>query len=78
MSKHFPADVSSISWEQIVHNTDDINTMVRGWPSISSAIIEKHFTIRKMRISDKNSPWVNNELKSFVDEVKRQAQERHE
>ena len=62
----FLADVSSICWEQIVHNTDDIHTMVREWSSIFSAIIEKHAPIRKTRISDKNSPWVNNELKSLM------------
>ena len=50
----FLADVSSIWWEQIVHNTDDINTMVREWSSIFSAIIEKHALIRKIRISDKD------------------------
>ena len=60
------ANVSSICWEQIVHNADDINTMVREWSSIFSAIIEKRAPIRKMRISDKNSPEINNELKSLM------------
>ena len=72
----FLADVSSISWKQIVHNTDDINTMVREWSSIFSAIIEKDAPIRQIRISDKNSPWVNNQLKSLMksrDKLKKDA-----
>ena len=56
----FIADVTSICWEQILHNTHGINSMVREWSSIFSAIIDKHAPIRKIRISDKNSPWVNN------------------
>ena len=46
------------------------------WFSIYSAIIEKHAPMRKMRISDKNSPCVNNKLKSLMksrDKLKKYA-----
>ena len=42
----FLVDVSSICWEQIVHFTDDINTMVQEWSSIFSAIIKKQAPTR--------------------------------
>ena len=52
----FIGGVTSFCWKQIVHNTDDINSMVWEWSSIFSAIIEKHAPIREIRMSDKNSP----------------------
>ena len=62
----FLADVSRICWENVVSKSSDINVIIREWSSVFSAIIEKHAPIREIRVSDKNSPWITNELKSLM------------
>ena len=62
----FLADISHFFWDELVYRTDDTNTMVNDWSPLFSAVIEKHAPIREMRVSDKNSPWVNSELKYLM------------
>ena len=62
----FIADVSRVCWENVVSKSSDINVIIREWSSVFSAIIEKHAPIREIRVSDKNSPWITNELKSLM------------
>ena len=62
----FLADVACICRETVVSNFGDTNDMIREWSSIFSVIIEKHASMREMRISDKNSPWITSELKSLM------------
>ena len=72
----FLADISHFCWEELVYRTDDTNTMVNDWSSMFFAVIEKHAPIREMRVSDKNSPWVNSELKYLMksrDKLKKAA-----
>ena len=53
----FLADVSGICWEQMLTETDDINTLVNYWSSLFSLIIEKHAPIIvEMRVSEKYCP----------------------
>ena len=62
----FLADVAGICWEKVLSKSNDINVMNREWSSVFSAIIEKHAPLREMRVSDTNSPWITNELKSLM------------
>ena len=62
----FLADISHFFWDELVYRTDDTNTMVNDWSSVFSAVIEKHAPSREMRVSDKNSSWVNSELKYLM------------
>ena len=62
----FLADISSNDWELVVNKTDDVNVMVEEWSSLSSAVIEKHAPTRDMRVSDRNSPWINTEIKLLM------------
>ena len=72
----FLADISSIDWELVVNKTDDVNVMVEKWSSLFSAVIEKHAPTREMRVSDRNSPWINTEIKLLMksrDKLKKAA-----
>ena len=40
--------------------------MVEAWSYLFSFIIEKHAPIRDIRVSDRNCPWVNSELKAMM------------
>ena len=71
----FLADVARICWETVVSNFSDTNDMIKEWPSLFSAIIEKHAPMREMRVLDRNSPWITSELKSLMtsrDRLKKQ------
>ena len=62
----FLADISSIDWELVVNKTGEVNVMIEEWLSLFSAVIEKHFPTREMRVSGRNSPWINTELKLLM------------
>ena len=40
--------------------------MVETWTDLFSSIIERHALIKDIRVSDRNCPWVNADLKSFM------------
>ena len=46
----FLADVSGISWEQMLTATDNIDILVNLWSNLFSAIIEKHAPMTEMRV----------------------------
>ena len=62
----FLAHISSIDWEVAVNKTDDFIVVVEEWSSLFSAVIEKHAPTREMRVSDRNSPWINTELELLM------------
>ena len=66
MKKHCLADVAKVSWEGVVSVTNDIDSMVETKCHLFSSIIEKHTPIRDIRLSDRNCPWVNTDLKALV------------
>ena len=49
----FLSDFVGIGREQMLTETDDINTLVNHWTSIISFIIDKHARICEMRVSEK-------------------------
>ena len=59
----FLSDISSICWEHIVSKTDNVNYSVCEWTNLFSLIIEKHAPLSRIRVSEKCSPWINEELK---------------
>ena len=70
------ADICSIDWELVVSKTDDVNVVVEEWSPLLSAVIEKHAPTREMRVSGRNSPWINTELKLLMksrDKLKKAA-----
>ena len=40
--------------------------MVEKWTALFSSIVEKHAPIRDIRVSDRNCPWVNADLKALM------------
>ena len=48
----FLDDVACICWETVVRELSDIIDMIRERSSLFSATIEKHASIREMRVSD--------------------------
>ncbi len=75
----FLIDVSGICWEQVVTETDDINTLVNNWSNLFSSTIDKHAPIIEMRVSEKYCPWINKDLKNLMrtrDRLKKAATRR--
>ena len=66
MGSHFWLDISHFFWDELVYRTGDTSTMANDWSSLLSAVIEKHAPIRETMVSDKNSLWVNSELKCLM------------
>ena len=62
----FLCDVSNICWEHIVTKTDNVNYSVHEWTNLLSIIIEKHAPLSRIRVSEKCSPWINEELKTSM------------
>ena len=62
----FLADVSGICWEQMLTETDDINTLVNNWSNLFSLIIDKHAPITEMRVSEKYCPWIDKDLRDLM------------
>ena len=72
----FLGDVAAISWEQEIGNSDDVNVLANNWSNLFTRIIEKHATIRQMRVSEKYCPWINEDLKKLMrsrDKLKKAA-----
>ena len=75
----FLADVSSICWEQMLSETDDIDVLVSNWSNFFSLIIEKHAPMTVMRVSEKYCPWIDKDLKKLMqtrDKLKKAAAKR--
>ena len=64
--EEFLSDVSSICWERVFQQTDDINTLVNDWSTLFSLIIEKHAPLKEMRVSEKYCPWIDKDLKGLM------------
>ena len=62
----FLSDVSNICWEHIVSKTDDVNYSVCEWTNLFSLKIEKHAPLSQIRVSEKCSSWINNELETLM------------
>ena len=62
----FLADVAKVSWEGIASVTNEIDSMIETWSDLFSSIIEKHAPTRDIRVSDRNCPWVNADLKALM------------
>ena len=62
----FLSDVSAISWEGFIHFADDINTLVNGWPSLLSLIIEKHAPLKEKPVTEKYRPGIEKNLKELM------------
>ena len=62
----FLADVAKDPWDRAVSVTDDVDSMVEAWSYLFSFFIEKYAPIRDIRVSDRNCPWVNSELKAMM------------
>ena len=56
---------SSIRWDH-VNKTHNGNKLVEEWSPLFSAMIEKYAPIREMRVSDRNCPWLNSDLKALL------------
>ena len=75
----FLADVSGICWEQMLTETDDINTLVNNWSNLFSLIIDKHAPITEMRVSEKYCPWIDKDLRDLMqtrDKLRKAASKR--
>ena len=69
-------NISNNSSDQVVNKTVNNNVIVKEWSSLLSAVREKHAPIRKIRVSDRNCPWINKELKLLMksrDKLKKTA-----
>ena len=72
----FLSEISNICWEHIVSKTDNVNYSVCEWTNLFSLIIEKHAPLSRIRVSEKCSPWINEELKKLMrtrDKLKKNA-----
>lgn len=66
--EEFLADIAKITLESVVNTTDDVDSIVEIRSFLFSSIVDKHAPVRDIRVSGKNYPWVNDELKIF-DEI---------
>ena len=72
----FLSDVAGICWERGFSETDDVNVLVTQWSTLFSLIIDKHASIKTLRVSEKYCPWVNVGLKQLIrsrDKLKKAA-----
>ena len=72
----FLSEAESISWDQMMTETDDINALVNICTHIFSLIIDKHAPIVEKHVSEKYCPWIIKELKDFMgtrDKLKKSA-----
>ena len=75
----FLADVSGICWEQMLTETDYINTLVNNWLNLFSLIIDKHAPITEMHFSEKYCPWIDKDLRDLMqsrDKLRKAASKR--
>ena len=72
----FLADVASIYWDQVASQCTEIDSVVQEWSYAFSSIIEKHASMKTIRVSEKYCPWVNADLKWMIrsrDKIKKKA-----
>ena len=53
----FQNDINTINWEQIAH-AEDPNMMWIRWKELFLSVANKHAPIKRMRIRNKQSPWI--------------------
>ena len=57
-------------WEQGLNDTDDVDILVIHWSSLFFSIVDKHAPIKSIRVSEKQYPWVNTNLRvNLYDEL---------
>ena len=59
----FLSDVFDICLGHFFQQTDDINKLVDDWSTLFALIIEKHASLREIRVSEKYCPWINKTLR---------------
>ena len=64
----FLADVSQINWDRIVSRPIAVNVLVDDWSNLFFIIIDKHASLKSLRISEKYCPWINKDLKGLIRE----------
>ena len=60
------SDVAIIGWDQMITETDDINSLANHWAYKLSLTINKHALVVEKRVSKKCCPWINKELKDSM------------
>ena len=74
-SEDFLRDLNQQPWANVYHSRCP-NDRWQIWKELLMSVIDKHAPIRSRRISNKNSPWVTNELRRLMykrDYLKKQA-----
>ena len=74
--KAFLQDVATINWEEVLGTSDDVTKLVERFSTIFSLMIEKHASLRQIRVSEKYCPLMNADLKRLIrtrDRLKRYA-----
>ena len=72
----FLRDVASIDWKQALGFSGDANLLVQQFSNAFSQVIEKHTSLRQIRVSEKYCPSINSDLKNMIrirDRLKRSA-----
>ena len=64
--RHFLNDVTSVCWEKVITQTDDIGILVTKRSALFSMIIDKHVPLMQMRVSETYCPWINQDLKKLM------------
>ena len=62
----FLAEVSGMSWEQMLIGTDDIDVHESNWSNLFSLVIKKHAPMTVMRVSEKYWPWMDKDLRKLM------------
>lgn len=61
-AESFRTDLSSMPWDNI-KTFDNPNDMWQNWKDMFLTVIDKHAPLKKRRIRNKKSPWLNSEIK---------------
>ena len=59
---NFRNDIASQNWDEI-KNFSNPNDMWSKWKYMFLSIVDKHASLRTMRVSSRSSPWITSELK---------------
>ena len=61
----FIRDIENICWEPI-HTATDIVTTYEKFISLLNAVIDRHAPMRKVRVKQKESPWMTSEILAMI------------
>ena len=74
-SSSFKEDLSQLPWETLADYSDP-NLMWAKWKELFLTVANKHAPIKSGRVRNKNSPWINSEIRKLIidrDCLKKQA-----